>query len=117
MIFTNTDRQGFNKALTGVIGSSIQSVYAKPVGDPSLLADNASWKYPLGDPWGWSIYPWNWGKEGEADKVAPTPDDSSPETKAMPWKGAAETGNTVVIFAAVIGAIWFLSSKTKLLSR
>ena len=120
MIFTSTDRQGFAKSLTGVIGSAIQSVYAKPVGDPVQLSENSSAMYPLGDPWGWNVYPWNWGKEGEADKEGPTPDGSADDIiidklDAPPWKG--KVGSDIIMFAVVIGAIWFLSAKTTLLKR
>jgi len=111
MIFTTTDRQGFGSGLTGVVGSAIQSVYAKPAGDPDMLLENASWQYPLGDPWGWDIYPWNWGKEGEADKENPTPKGETPGTEGTPWKG--EAGGNVLMFAAVIGAVLLLTSKTK----
>ncbi|MFH1931049.1 MAG: hypothetical protein ABIN18_05610 [Pseudomonadota bacterium] len=114
MIFTTTDRQGFDKALSGVPGSAIQSVYAKPAGDPSMLIENASWQYPLGNPWGWDVYPWNWGKEGEADKENPTPDGQTPGTEGTPWKGESAGGN-ILMFAAVIGAVLLLTSKSKFL--
>ena len=113
MIFTTTDRQGFGAELTGVPGSAIQSVYAKPAGDPALLLENASWQYPLGDPWGWDVYPWNWGKEGEAEKENPTPDGQTPGTEGTPWKG--ETTSNILMFAVVIGAVLLLTSKTKFL--
>ena len=113
MIFTSTDRQGFNKELSGVVGSAIQSVYARPDGVPALLLENASYQYPLGDPWGWEVYPWNWGKEGEAEKEKPTPDGQTPGTEGTPW--VAETGSNVLMFAAVIAAVLLLTSKTKFL--
>lgn len=113
MIFTSIDRQGFNKALSGVPGSAIQSVYASPVGEPAQLLENASWKYPLGDPWKWEVYPWNWGKEGEANKELPTPDGQTPGTDGTPWKG--ETTSNIFMFAAVVGAVLLIASKTKFL--
>lgn len=113
MIFTTANRQGFDKALSGVEGSSIQSAYALPaIGSSQTILENASWKYPLGDPWGWDIYPWNWGKEDEANKENPTP-DQNPE--AAPWKAGEETpSGNVLMFAAVVGAILLLTSKTKI---
>lgn len=112
------DRQGFGKALTGISGSAIQSVYTKPVVAPNLVGENISWKYPLGDPWGWDIYPWNWGKD-ENDEQS-TPDtgtgnhaDGVIKTDKPPWYG--ENANNVVMLLAVVGAVLLISSKTKML--
>lgn len=112
MIFTTTDRQGFNQGLSGIPGSAIQSVYSKPaIGSNALIMENASWKYPLGDPWGWDIYPWNWGKEGEAEKEKPKPDTP---TEAQPWKAEAETpAGNVFMLLAVVGGAWFLLNYKK----
>lgn len=104
------DRQGFSKSLTGIEGSSIQSVYTQPkitqvCADKSLA--NASWSYPLGDPWGWSIYPWNWGKEeNEANKENPTPEGTP--TPGAQGSLPESTGSNVLMFAAVVAAAWFL---------
>lgn len=103
------NRQGFEKALTGIDGSSIQSVYTEPkitqvCADKSLA--NASWSYPLGDPWGWSIYPWNWGKEeNEANKENPTPGDPPPGAQGTVPESSS--GN-VLMLVAVVAAAWFL---------
>lgn len=108
------DRQGFGKSLTGIAGSAIQSVYTKPIVAPNLIGENASWKYPLGDPWGWDIYPWNWGKDENDEK--PTPESGTGNdvnTDKPPWYG--ENANNVVMLLAVVGAVLLLSSKTKFL--
>lgn len=106
MIAQLFNRQGFNKSLAGIDGSAIQSAYTKPVAASNLITENASWQYPLGDPWGWSIYPWNWGKEGEADKEAPTPDGSPPGAQGgIPEKPTAN----IMMLLAVVGAAWFLT--------
>jgi len=108
MIAQFFNRQGFEKSLSGVNGTAIQSVYTKPIidsGYKACEAANVSWKYPLGDPWGWSIYPWNWGKEGEADKEKPTPDGSPPGAQG----GIPEsTSGNMLMLLVVAGAAFFL---------
>lgn len=112
MIFTSSDRQGFNKSLSGVEGTSIQSAFTKPLIEPSLSFANFSWlPYPYGPlpdkgPW--------IDKEDNYSKENPTPDGQTPGTEGTPWKGETPTGN-ILMFLAVVGAALFLTSKTKLL--
>ena len=108
MIFTTTDRQGFNKDLSGVVGSAIQSAYHKPIMEPSHAFANISWlPYPYGElpdkgPW--------IDKENKENEELPTPDTLP---NATPWTAKETPSGNVFMFAAVICAVLLLTSRTK----
>lgn len=104
MISQFTNRQGFEKSLSGVKGTSIQSAYTKPIIAESLQPANLSWlPYPYGPlP---ETGPWS-GKGSENEKQEqPTPGEPAPGAQG----GIPESpdGN-VLMFLAVVGAAWFL---------
>ena len=112
MIFTSTDRQGFNKALSGVVGTSIQTAFTKPTMEPEHALSNLSWlPYPYGPlpdkgPW--------IDKEDNYSKENPTP-ENQPGGGGTPWTAKETPSGNVLMFLAVVGGILLLTSKSKFL--
>jgi hypothetical protein len=107
-----TLRQGFDKLLTGVGGTSIQSAYTKPLIEPSRAVANVSWlPYPYGPlpdvgPWSKKKETDNW--ENERDEK-PTPESGTGnniQTDKPPWYG--QNANNIVMLMVVVACAWFL---------
>ena len=97
------NRQGFNKSITGVEGTTIQSCFTKPLIEDRLSFANLSWlPYPYGPlP---DVGPWidkedNWSREN------PTPETPTPGAQGhIP---ESTTGNAFMLLT-VAGLAFFL---------
>lgn len=110
MITSLKDRQGFNTGLTGVIGTSIQSAYTKPLLEPSRAVTNVSWlPYPYGPlpdvgPWSKKKETDNW--ENERDEKPVTPESPSGATGQI--SNYLNKSNTVLFVVIVACAFLFV---------
>ena len=103
MIIQFADRQGFQKTLSGVSGTSIQSAFTKPLIASDHAFANISWlPFPYGElpdegPW--------IDKENQENSEKPTPDTPTPGAQG----GISDNSSSnVLMFAVVVGAVWFL---------
>ena len=107
MIISLKDRQGFNTGLSGVIGTSIQSAFTKPIIEPLRGASNVSWlPYPYGPlP---DVGPWANGDPNEKEEH-PTPETP---TELQPWKTKnATTLSSGFFLILIVASAWFLTKK------
>ena len=104
MIISLKDRQGFNTALSGVSGTSVQSAFTKPLIDSAYAPANISW---LPYPYGPLPDTGPWAKSGDQNEKEEKP---VPEThsEAQPWKAGNPPMTTGLLLVVICACAWAL---------
>jgi len=104
MIAQLFNRQGFEKSLSGIDGSAIQSAYIKPE-IVQVCAEKSASNLLFSLPYPYGPLPEGGPWSGNDKNENPTPDAPTPGAQGNIPESA---GGNVLMFAAVVAASWFL---------